>query len=64
MAKGGNMMAMADVQRKSWQTKARTANIALPYYDIDTSQKFITLRHRMSILTMASKNLNWSLLMT
>ena len=40
---GDNMMAMADVQRKSWQTKACTAHIALSYDDMDTSQKIHNL---------------------
>ena len=39
MEKGDNMMSMVDVQRKLWQIKAHTAHTALPYDDIDMSQK-------------------------
>ena len=66
MAKGGNMMAMADVQRKLWQIKARTAHIALSYDDMDTSHK--KKIHSLKTLNVnfnhGIKNLDWSRLMT
>ena len=57
-------MAMVDMQRKSWQTKAHIATLPCLMMIWTRPNKFIILRHQMSILTMESKNLNWSILMT
>ena len=64
MEKGDNMMAMVDVQRKSWQTKARTSHIALSYDDMDKSKKIHSLKTSNVNFNHGIKNLDWSILMT
>ena len=65
MAKGDNMMATMDVQRKLWKTKARTAHISLSYDDMETSHKKIhSLKTSHVNFNHGIRNLDWSILMT